>query len=236
MNLNHIFLFLAIVSPLLVLARAWRPGTPYHGWRFAALVILANYRRGLVLLAGRRRIHWRRRMVLPPVSAGDWITENDAARRPKAITNRPRILAQHSRFCIPAVNCASSIRVFRRLGSNPELRRNFSSVPTDHEMPRSARRDQFRNTPAVFILILVNVLVFLFEMSAGDWNDPEVLHRIGALEPYARGRAKANIGGCSPRFFSMAVFCISVSTSLHCIFLVRRSSVRSEQRDSPRVI
>jgi rhomboid protease GluP len=27
--------------------------------------------------------------------------------------------------------------------------------------------------------------VFLFEISTGDWNDPEVLHRIGALEPYA---------------------------------------------------
>src|SRR5439155_15951454 len=41
MNLNHIFLFLAIVSPLLVLVRAWRPGAPYHGWRLAALIVLA---------------------------------------------------------------------------------------------------------------------------------------------------------------------------------------------------
>src|SRR5437762_5441122 len=37
----------------------------------------------------------------------------------------------------------------------------------------------------MFVLILVNVLVFLFEMATGGWNDPEVLHRIGALEPYA---------------------------------------------------
>src|SRR6266700_6064969 len=41
MNLNHIFFFLAVVSPLLVLARAWRPSTPYHGWRIAALIVLA---------------------------------------------------------------------------------------------------------------------------------------------------------------------------------------------------
>src|SRR6266568_791647 len=40
-DLNHIFLFLAVVSPLLVLARAWRPGVPYRGWRIAALVVLA---------------------------------------------------------------------------------------------------------------------------------------------------------------------------------------------------
>ena len=85
----------------------------------------------------------------------------------------------------PSDELRERIRVFRRLGSNTEPRRNFSSVPADYERARSAWRDQLRNTPAVFILILVNVLVFLFEMSAGDWNDPEVLHRIGALEPYA---------------------------------------------------
>ena len=39
-DLNHIFLFLAVISPLLVLARGWRPGAPYHGWRIAAIVVL----------------------------------------------------------------------------------------------------------------------------------------------------------------------------------------------------
>jgi hypothetical protein len=39
-NLNHIFLFLAVISPLLVLARAWRPGSFYRGWRIAAFVVL----------------------------------------------------------------------------------------------------------------------------------------------------------------------------------------------------
>jgi rhomboid protease GluP len=35
----------------------------------------------------------------------------------------------------------------------------------------------------VFILILINLLVFLFEIYVGNWDDPMVLHRIGALEP-----------------------------------------------------
>ena len=35
------------------------------------------------------------------------------------------------------------------------------------------------------ILVLLNAVAFLFEISVGNWNDPEVLHRIGALEPYA---------------------------------------------------
>ncbi len=40
-DLNHIFLFIALVSPLVILARAWRPGGPYRGWRIAALIVLA---------------------------------------------------------------------------------------------------------------------------------------------------------------------------------------------------
>lgn len=41
MDLKHIFLFIAVVSPLVILARAWRPGGPYRGWRIAALFVLA---------------------------------------------------------------------------------------------------------------------------------------------------------------------------------------------------
>jgi rhomboid protease GluP len=37
----------------------------------------------------------------------------------------------------------------------------------------------------VLALILLNAVVFLFEISVGNLNDPELLHRIGALEPYA---------------------------------------------------
>jgi rhomboid protease GluP len=37
----------------------------------------------------------------------------------------------------------------------------------------------------VLALILLNAVVFLFEISVGDSSDPEVLHRIGALEAYA---------------------------------------------------
>jgi membrane associated rhomboid family serine protease len=40
-DLKHIFLFIAVVSPLVILARAWRPGGPYRGWRIAALFVLA---------------------------------------------------------------------------------------------------------------------------------------------------------------------------------------------------
>ena len=41
MDLNHIFLFLALITPLLVLAKAWRPGGIFRGWRLAAIIVLA---------------------------------------------------------------------------------------------------------------------------------------------------------------------------------------------------
>lgn len=183
MGLNHIFLFLAIVSPLLVLARAWRPGAPYHGWRLAALVVLATtgiawffwpevagYIGGgaWFLLLFLPAIGLRKMMQL--ATQGDY---HSAGR-----------LGTGLQVLHPSRELREQVRLFRRLESNPALRSNFRSVPTDDEMAPSARRDQLRNTPAVLVLIVTNVLAFLFEMSAGDWNDPQVLHRIGALEPY----------------------------------------------------
>jgi hypothetical protein len=40
LDLNHIFLFIAVISPLLVLARAWRPEGIFRGWRIAAATVL----------------------------------------------------------------------------------------------------------------------------------------------------------------------------------------------------
>jgi membrane associated rhomboid family serine protease len=184
LNLNHIFLFLAIVSPLLMLGRAWRPGMPYHGWRLAALVALGItgvawffWPDGAGYIGGGA---WFFLLFLPAIGLRK-MTQLAAQGNYESAAN----LGAALQILHPSGELRERIQVFRRLGSNPELRRNFSSVPADYQMARLARRDQLRNTPAVFILILVNVLVFLFEMSAGDWNDPEVLHRIGALEPYA---------------------------------------------------
>lgn len=85
----------------------------------------------------------------------------------------------------PSRELREQVQLFRHLKSNPALRSNFRSVPTDHKMAPSTRREQLRITPAVLTFILINILAFLFEIAAGGWNNLEVLHRIGALEPYA---------------------------------------------------
>ena len=83
----------------------------------------------------------------------------------------------------PTAELREQVRLFRHLQSRNAHSRVFTSVPGDHNMGPSAWRRQIRSAPAVFILILVNVLVFLFEIYVGNWDDPMVLHWIGALEP-----------------------------------------------------
>jgi membrane associated rhomboid family serine protease len=184
LGLNHILLFLAIVSPLMVLARAWRPGTPYHGWRGAALVVLTT--------TGVAWFLWPN--VAGYIGGGAWffllflaaiglrrMTQLAARGYYQSAAN----LGAALQILHPSRELREQVQLFRHLESNPALRTNLRSIPTDREVPPSPRRDQPQITPAVLILILVNILAFLFEMSAGGWNDPEVLHRIGALEPYA---------------------------------------------------
>jgi membrane associated rhomboid family serine protease len=184
LNLNHILLFVAIVSPLLVLARAWRPGMPYHGWRLAALAVLAA-----------TGIAWFCRPdVAGYFGGGAWFLllflPAMGLRRMTQLATQGNYqsaakLGATLQILHPSRDLREQIELFRRLDSNPALRTNFRSVRTDHEMSPSPRRAQLQVTPAVLILILANILAFLFEMSAGGWNDPDVLHRIGALEPVA---------------------------------------------------
>jgi membrane associated rhomboid family serine protease len=184
LNLNHILLFVAVVSPLLVLARGWRPSAPYHGWRVSALVVLtitavawflwptvSGYVGGAV---------WFLLLFLPAIGLRK-ITQFAAQGDYKSAEKLgAALLILH-----PTAELHEQVRLFRHLKSNPIHSRAFSSVPGDRNIPASTGRSQLRSAPAVFVLILVNVLVFLFEIFGGDWNDPEVLHRIGAVEPSA---------------------------------------------------
>jgi membrane associated rhomboid family serine protease len=184
LNLNHIFLFLAIVSPLLVLARGWRPSAPYHGWRLAAVVVLAVTVVAWLLwpdvsgyVGGAA---WFLLLFLPAIALRK-ITQL-AAQGDYESAGR---LGAALQILHPAAELREQVRLFRHLKPDAAHSRAFNSVPADHDIAHSTRRSQLRSAPAVFVLILVNVLVFLFEISAGDWNDPKVLHRIGALEPHA---------------------------------------------------
>jgi membrane associated rhomboid family serine protease len=183
-NLNHILLFVAIVSPLLALARAWRPSAPYYGWRLAAVVVLAVTTVAWFLwpdvsgyVGGAA---WFLLLFLPAIglrkmtqlaAQGDY---ESAGRLGAAL-----------QILHPTGELREQVRLFHHLKSDGAHRRVFSSDPGDRYVASATRRNQLRTAPAVLVLILVNVLAFLFEILKGGLNDPGVLHRIGALEPDA---------------------------------------------------
>jgi membrane associated rhomboid family serine protease len=72
-----------------------------------------------------------------------------------------------------------------RNGSPARIVRPARRAGPASEAGRIVRRSQLRSAPAVLTLIVLNAVAFLFEISVGDLNDPDVLHRVGALEPYA---------------------------------------------------
>ena len=181
MNLNHILLFLAIVSPLLVLARAWRPSAPYHGWRLAAIVVLAVTAVAWFLWADVSGYiggaAWFLLLFLPAIGLRK-ITQLAAQGHYESAGR----LGAALQILHPTAELREQLRLFRHLKSGAAHRRTFGSAPGDRHIAPSTRRSQLRSTPAVLILIAVNVLAFLFEIRAGGWNDPDVLHRIGAVE------------------------------------------------------
>jgi membrane associated rhomboid family serine protease len=183
-KLNHIFLFLAVISSLLVLARSWRPGGPHRSWRIAALVVLAItsiawlfWRDAAGYFGGGA---WFVLLFLPTIGLRKM---NDlAAQRNYRSARKLGVALQ---ILHPTSEMRSQLQLLSQLESQANHRNAFTSVPIGYESARPRRHGQLRRAPAVLILILLNAMVFLFEISVGDWNDPEVLHRVGALDPYS---------------------------------------------------
>jgi Uncharacterized membrane protein (homolog of Drosophila rhomboid) len=183
-NLNHIFLFLAVISPLLVLARAWRPGSIYRSWRTAAFVVLVItgvawifFRSAAGYIAGGA---WFAFLFLPAIGLRK-VMELAAHQHYRSA----RKLAAVLQILHPSAKLREQVRLFRHLESHQNDRAGVASFPIQHEIAEKDRRRHFGNAPAVFILILLNAAAFIFEISFGNWTDPEVLHQLGALEPYA---------------------------------------------------
>jgi len=196
-DLNHIFLFIAVVSPLVILARAWRPGGTYRGWRVAALVVLAItgaawffFREQAGYIGGGA---WFAFLFLPAIALRK-VTELAARQRYKPA----RRLALAAQILHPSAKLREQIALFRALESRRSdgaLHPWIQSASGQENRPPSAegaarlgraqRHRRRGSAPAVLVFILLNIAAFLFEISFGDWTAPETLHRLGALEPYA---------------------------------------------------
>lgn len=178
MDLNHIFLFIAIVSPLAVLASAWRPGSGnYRSWRIASFVVLGIT--GITWLFFRDEAGfigggaWFALLFLPAIGLRR-VAELAARQRYRSA----RRLASALQFLHPSDELRRQVHLLRMLesGERAGITPTAASIPDRSQLIRSA--------PAVLVFIALNVIAFLIEISYGDWTEPLTLHRLGALEPY----------------------------------------------------
>ncbi|HXP35957.1 MAG TPA: rhomboid family intramembrane serine protease [Chthoniobacterales bacterium] len=179
MDLNHIFLFIAVISPLLVLARAWRPGGIFRGWRIAAIIVLAIT--GIAWLFFREHAGyvgggaWFALLFLPAVGLRK-ASQLAAQGRYESAARLTAAL----QFLHPTGQLRDQLQLFRRLelhgGAGDEIR--TENAPQD-------RHGRLRNAPVVAIFILLNIAVFCIELWRGALTNPTTLHRLGALDFFA---------------------------------------------------
>jgi len=178
-DLNHIFLFIAIISPLLVLARAWRPGGIFRGWRIAAIIVLGIT--GVAWLFFRKYAGyagggaWFALLFLPAVGLRK--ASQLAAQGRYESARRLTALLQ---FLHPTTQLRDQLQLFRRL----ELRGRAIDQIEIENAPQD-RHGRLWNAPTVVIFILLNVAVFCIELWRGALTNPATLHRLGALDFFA---------------------------------------------------
>jgi len=178
-DLNHIFLFIAVISPLLVLARAWRPGGIFRGWRIAAIIVLGItgaawlfFRENAGYVGGGA---WFALLFLPAVGlrkASQLAAQGryESARRLTALLH----------FLHPTAQLRDQLQLFQSL----ELQGRAVDQIEIENVPQD-RPSRLRNARVVVIFILLNVAAFCVELWRGALTNPATLHRLGALDFFA---------------------------------------------------
>ena len=176
MDLNHILLFCAVISPLLVLARAWRPGGTRRGWIIAALIVLAITAASWVFARNQAGYvgggAWFALLVLPAMGL-----KKAAQLAADGRYQSARRLAEVLQIFHPTAELREQVRLFHILESRAASGNQILPPGLPQARPR-----RLSGATAVLILITLNVLAFIVEFFQGDLNDPQVLHRLGALD------------------------------------------------------
>lgn len=179
MDFNHILLFIAVISPLLALARAWRPGGIFRGWRIAAIIVLAItgvswlfFREYAGYVGGGA---WFALLFLPAVGLRK-ASQLAAQGRYESARRLTRVL----QFLHPTAQVRDQLQLFRRL----ELRAHAGDEIEGESAPQD-RPGRLRQAPVVGIFILLNILAFCVELWRGALTNPATLHRLGSLDFFA---------------------------------------------------
>lgn len=180
LDLNHILLFIAWISPAILLVRTWR-GEVDPGWRRSALIVL--------LVAAFAVFFDPRRAGF--IAAGAWLglLYLPALGLRKAIESAQRGNFQRARRILAALRLVHARRSLR------EHERIVRAIESAHGEGRQFRpattramlfgRARTRMTAAVATLIALNVAMFVAEIALGGATSFRALHKLGALEPYA---------------------------------------------------
>jgi membrane associated rhomboid family serine protease len=176
-DLNHILLFIAVITPFVVLAKAWRPGGLFRGWRIAAIVVLTIT--GVAWLVSREHAGyvgggaWFALLFLPSVGLRKASQLAEQGRYESA-----RRLTKALQFLHPTSQLREQLRIFEKLQSRPRV----EEINVETESLPIAIFRRLRTAPAVFLIIFFNVGVFAIELWRGALENPIALHRLGALD------------------------------------------------------
>ena len=179
LDLNHILLFVAAVSPALLLVQIWR-GAADPNWRNAAATVLAVT--ALAWFFARPQAGF--------IGAGAWFSllYLPAAWMRKSIELAQRGESRNARrllVLLRVVHPGRAMREHTRLIDVIERARE-QGRPIPPLMPRASSfgRTHTRLTPVVLTLIALNVAMFIAQTTLGGSTSPITLHRLGALEPF----------------------------------------------------
>ena len=180
LDLNHILLFVATVSPALLLMQIWR-GAADPNWRNAAATVLG-------ITAAAWLVAWPQAGF---IGAGAWffllflpascmrksieLAQRGEARRARQLVGLVRVLH-------PARAVREHARLIEVIEHAREQGRPIAPMPARSSM---FGRTHTRLTPVVATLILLNVAMFVAQSVLGGSTNPITLHRLGALEPYS---------------------------------------------------
>ena len=180
LDLNHILLFIAWISPAILLARMWR-GDVDQTWRRSAIVVLLVTAAATLLSRDRAGFiaggAWFCLLYLPALGLRK---ATEAAQNGNFIHAR-RIL-RGLRFVHARRNLSEHERVVAAIETAHAQGRRFHSTAGRQMIFGRARS---RMTPVVATIIALNVAMFVAEIALGGATNFNALHRLGALEPYA---------------------------------------------------
>ena len=180
MELNYILLFLAITSPLAVLAGAMRAGAS-PSWRFAAVLVLAItgaawmwVRKDAGYVGGGA---WLALLFLPAIGLRRVVELSNLHQYRSA-----RKLAAALQWLHPSRELRQQVELLGSL----EKRQSTGLIPPPPVESSGSwiqRPNRLHHAPVVIALIVLNVAAYLVELSYGAVTDFERLLRLGALYP-----------------------------------------------------